>query len=585
MDYLFWFIILGLSKLKEGGKLSFITTHYWRTAEGATLLRKYILENTLIKEIIDFGETKIFESAPGQFNMVFVLEKCSDEKKRKNNEIKVVNVKSEPSGKNVKERLSNLLSHISKNIEKHKYSDNYIEVFATPFKQKELTGKPWALFPGDVSLTILKKIENKGKPLNEVCNSYQGLVSGADVVSNENIKLLSQDTIEKFNIKVGDGIFYLTKSEIKKLNLSEKEKELLKPLYKASDIESYLPADNKPEPEQFVIYTTKDTKIKDFPNIEKYLLKLRAILAERLIRNEEDYPWFKLTRERDQKIFKNEKIVSSKWPENRGFGYSNNDYYADANVYISCSKPETKESLKYVLSILNSSLVEFWFNQKVSQRGEKFFLPKNILEEIPIRRIDFKNPKEVKIHDNLVKKVDKIIKAKKELAKFNKYFPKRLTRLSDNEPLPEIDIQKFIDELPEKEKLSLRIHTQIKITPEQDLLKSFNENDFYLTKIKEEKNKIILKGKNKTFLIISGEITLLKLITELLSDYVGKSLPEIKNNLLLPENIFTFNKKTGATLLEINNLRNKIKNTQKSIDDIVLDLYGIADKEKQIIEK
>ncbi|MEA3431655.1 MAG: N-6 DNA methylase, partial [candidate division WOR-3 bacterium] len=81
MDYLYFFIILGLSKLKEGGKLGFITTSYWPATDGAGKLRKYILEQALIKEIVDFGETKIFEGAKGQHNMVFILEKCPDRRK------------------------------------------------------------------------------------------------------------------------------------------------------------------------------------------------------------------------------------------------------------------------------------------------------------------------------------------------------------------------------------------------------------------------------------------------------------------------------------------------------------------------
>ncbi|MFQ6072545.1 MAG: class I SAM-dependent DNA methyltransferase, partial [Methanosarcinales archaeon] len=78
MDYFYWFIELALSKLKEGGKLGFITTAYWPTADGASKLRQFILDNAIIKEIIYFGEIKLFEHALGQHNMVFILEKCSD---------------------------------------------------------------------------------------------------------------------------------------------------------------------------------------------------------------------------------------------------------------------------------------------------------------------------------------------------------------------------------------------------------------------------------------------------------------------------------------------------------------------------
>ena len=52
-DYLYYFIILGISKLKEGGKLGFITTQYWLTADSASNLRNYILEKTKIVEIIE----------------------------------------------------------------------------------------------------------------------------------------------------------------------------------------------------------------------------------------------------------------------------------------------------------------------------------------------------------------------------------------------------------------------------------------------------------------------------------------------------------------------------------------------------
>nr|MDP9290003.1 SAM-dependent methyltransferase [Thermoproteota archaeon] len=63
MDYLYWFIILALSKLKQGGKLGFITTSYWLTAFATRKLKKYILDNALIKEIIFFGQVKLFKDA------------------------------------------------------------------------------------------------------------------------------------------------------------------------------------------------------------------------------------------------------------------------------------------------------------------------------------------------------------------------------------------------------------------------------------------------------------------------------------------------------------------------------------------
>ena len=79
MDLFYWFIILGIHKLKPGGKLSFITTRYWidkGEKTGVETLKKHILEECYIREIIDLRNVTVFVSATGQdtklncFNLV-----------------------------------------------------------------------------------------------------------------------------------------------------------------------------------------------------------------------------------------------------------------------------------------------------------------------------------------------------------------------------------------------------------------------------------------------------------------------------------------------------------------------------------
>jgi hypothetical protein len=164
MDYLYWFIILGLVKLREGGRLGFITTSYWPTADGATHLREFILENALILEIIDFGETRIFEGAPGQHNMVFVLEKCPStspnaghldgmpnaaniERKQKHR-IKIVKVKAVPPAKRGDKRppLARVIDHISGLMAKTKHSDTFVDIHLSAKPQGKLDEGPWDSF-------------------------------------------------------------------------------------------------------------------------------------------------------------------------------------------------------------------------------------------------------------------------------------------------------------------------------------------------------------------------------------------------------------------------------------------------------
>lgn len=56
---------------------------------------------------------------------------------------------------------------------------------------------------------------------------------------------------------------------------------------------------------------------------------------------------------------------------------------------------------KYLLGILNSKLIEFYFSLVSAKfRGGYFrFIPVYV-NQIPIRTIDFNNPKEKAMHDN-----------------------------------------------------------------------------------------------------------------------------------------------------------------------------------------
>ena len=579
MDYLYFFIILGLTKLREGGKLGFITTAYFPTAAGARKLRKYILENTRILEVIDFGTLKFFEAAPGQFNHVFVLEKCINKEKRGRNRILTIKVKEPLPGRTNKEVIISTLDYIQKYIGKREFSDGHLEIHYSPVPQGKLTEDYWVLFPTKDEFSIIQTIEQRGARLGEICDSFQGFVTGADIVTKQNIQLLSSEAIANYNIKIGDGIFYLTSAEVASLNLSEAERGLIKPIYKAADIESYLAEEIGRRQNLFVIYTTKDIDIEKYPGIKAHLDKLRLIVENRLRVYEEDYSWYKLHRERDQKIFEEEKIVSSIWPERNSFGYSPHSYYLERNGFLTLKKSNTDENLKYILSILNSSLIHFWFKQKVSHRGNKYFLPKNVLETIPIRRINFDDPGQVKIHDRLVELVNNIIEIKKTLATYNRFFPKaRLTRLQENELLPAIDEQKIIKSFDSSSLRIIRTHPQIKYQPK-------NPQHFFIKSIKEAEHgqSLTITSKDKQNITLTAPKALLAYLRKRLPNYMGREWGQIINQVLIPTEPDLLDKRREEILSEVTSLRQKVKGLQQEIDTIVFRLYGLNEEEQKVI--
>lgn len=70
MDYLYWFLILGVSKVRPGGRFGFITTEYWLRSAGAKPLRAYLARRCQVDRIVVFRDFRLFPDAPGQHSMI-----------------------------------------------------------------------------------------------------------------------------------------------------------------------------------------------------------------------------------------------------------------------------------------------------------------------------------------------------------------------------------------------------------------------------------------------------------------------------------------------------------------------------------
>ena len=589
MDYLYWFIILGLSKLREGGKLGFITTAYWPTADGAAKLRRFILENAKIKEMVFFEDVKIFEHAKGQHNMVFVLEKCSGKEKakeREENRIKVARVLAKHPdipGETIPEKLRFLTHHLLEHLDKDEYEDRYIEVFWSGVKQGELpkNGGSWNdLFSPPAVKDFIDKVESSGESLENLCHILQGIVSGADRVTRGNINLLPKGKIEHDDIEPGDGIFVLSEQEKRSLGLPPSEESLVKPTYKNSDIGPYL-VDLEDSEKLYIIYTTKKTDINSYRNIRAHLEKFKEILKDRLDRYEESYPWYCLHRERDGSLLASVKIVTPRWGEElKPFALQGRSFYENSDINLIVKKKGIRENIRYLLGLLNSSLIKFWMLEKARQKG---LTRQSILFKIPIHRIDFNNSDEVARHNAIVKKVKAIRRKMMELSQYSKYFTgPRLTKLGFDEPLPELDERAVIEALSDKQIYSIRTHPLIKIIQPA----KFEDSGFRLQKVSGvadalEGPELKLIAKDKTELILAGPRDLLELLARLLHGWRGKQWDEIKENLLLPESVSEFGKRRKEILSTVDKLRTETAMLQEEIDQIVYRLYGVEDPKRK----
>ena len=375
MDFFYFFIAKGVEILKQKGDLGFITTNYWITATGGQkYLRPYLKENTNIKKYINFGEYKIFESALGQHNCIFILEK---NKELKDSKTYVVEVNDSKEAN--KYKLDSILNNTSSTSGVRSYlSQNQNELY----EDKTFNIR----FNDDrTNYTLNKILMNSDKILNDICLVSGGVSSSADKVTNGNLKHCTEEEIQTNNIELGNGVLVLNQKELEMLNLEDKELKYIKPLYKSSDIKPYY---TKDIPEKFLIYATHNnaTEIEECNNIYNHLKRYETILKNRsqdieLANAMKKGHWFVLTNGRNKINFNEDKIVCPYRAKSNIFAYNNIPWFAGRDVYFLVN---FNEDIKYILGVLNSKLIKFWLKNKGKMKGDIFEIYPEPLRNIPI---------------------------------------------------------------------------------------------------------------------------------------------------------------------------------------------------------
>lgn len=376
MDYFYFFIAKGVNLLKENGILSFITTNYWITATGAQkYLRPFLKKETIITNFINFGELKIFESAQGQHNCIFLLQKNANNTNKKTKVIEVENTN--------KAKLLTLEEILDFDLNK-----GGVNKFYSKEQENLYDGDTYNInFHNSETGDLISKIlKNTNIFLDQVCTISGGVSSSADKVRDANIKHCSADEIHTKNIKVGDGILVINKTELNNLNLSNLETSFIKPYFKSSEIDKWV---TKESSEKFLIYAHHNnaTKIEKSPNLFKHLEKFKSILENRsqdieLEKAMEKGHWFVLTNGRPKIDFDSEKIVCPYRTKSVTFGFNNLPWFAGRDVYFLVN---FKIPSKFLLAILNSNVISFWLDKKGKKKGDIFEMYPEPLRTIPIK--------------------------------------------------------------------------------------------------------------------------------------------------------------------------------------------------------
>jgi hypothetical protein len=409
-DIYYYFVIQKLKLLlKNKGYFGYIIENYWLENDYADRLKELMLNNTRIETLIHFGSIKIFPDS-GNDTCILIFQLEDDDRLREEGRIKVVYCKQAlgldkktkeriektiPKGfirkKIVTERNKKLMNHILRHISKDRYSDEFIDVFWV--KQETLGTGKWILSTEEA---LLEKLKVDGNTIIHLGDKRKADIEGCCKIGvGQNTGL--------------DKVFTVDEETVNKYNL---ENDLLKPTIKNSHIKRYF----LEEPNLYMIYTSNDTDIEKYPNVYNYLKKHKGKLEERHRVKKGKRKWYAISVPQNEDIFDaKEKIVVPYRANENTFAYDNKRFFNDGgDVRGICLKKECNLNIKYILGLLNSKLLNFWYRKAGKAKGgmlEYFSTP---LSKIPIRNIDFDNKKEKRMHDVLVKQVDRMLVLNKQ---------------------------------------------------------------------------------------------------------------------------------------------------------------------------
>ncbi|MCK9314383.1 MAG: Eco57I restriction-modification methylase domain-containing protein, partial [Methanocorpusculum sp.] len=391
MDYYYFFFHKAIDITNQMATITYITTNYYPTATGAKKLREDFKKRTSILKLINFNELRVFESALGQHNMITILS-------RKNNPMTLAKISiTKRQGESTPTILTNIFQGTDE-------CSDYYSVLQTDLYEGN---ESYIRMEGGFSTTsddpvqsVLNKIINRGIVLKKVCLINQGIVSGCDYIASRNIDKLTKP----YDVLLNDGIFVFdltNKRDFEVLkSFTNEEKQLLKPFFKNSDIESYW---CKLDPDKYILYLDRNsTTIDCYPNIRKHLDKYIDILTERREVENGIIEYFQLQWPRVKNIFMGEKIVVPYRCKKNHFAYNDVEWFCRSDCYV-ISQKDPSIKLKYLLALLNSKLYYLWFYFKGKRKGEMLELFQTPLSEAYIAAISAREQMQ------FVKLVDKIL--------------------------------------------------------------------------------------------------------------------------------------------------------------------------------
>ena len=353
MDLWYFFGALALEIVKKDtGLIGYIAPNNWITNSGASKFRNIIINNGKLIKFIDFGDFKVFDSA-GIQTMIYIMKRSDNNQKYNFDYAKVLDSK---------------IKHPDAQLFLENVKDERFDYFTTEIEKAKYLDKPINFINAGLSL-VINKIKAKQNFVFDDKEIATGIDVHQDFTNKKHIEILGED------YTIGEGIFNLNHQKYNALNLTPKEKELVKPFFTTTELGRF---HGIPKNRLWVIYTDSSFKkpetIEPYQNLKNHLDRFVDIITS-------DNKPYGLHRSREEKFFIGEKIISVRKCARPTFTFTDFDCYV-SQTYFSIKTERLDQ--KYLTGLLNSNLIAFWLKYKGKMQGDLYQVDKEPLLNLPI---------------------------------------------------------------------------------------------------------------------------------------------------------------------------------------------------------
>ena len=396
-DLMYYFLYKGFDLLLPTGVFGVITSNYFIQNDYADKLRSYL--NSKVEKIVNFQKYLVFEDANVHSTIVL------GSKNPKNSFVDFYYYQSTKKLKNIEIKID----YKHSKIDRKKLSDKWI--IADDFNKK-----------------IIEKLKIDSTFLGDIFDVAKGSESG----KNE-IFTVDAITIKEFNI----------------------EKSVLKKCIKNSNIFKYSISFD----DLFLIYADNDFSAELYPNAYSYLKFHKDLLLDRRGPKTNEYEWWRLHRPSIKSLFEaKEKLIVPYRANTNRFAYDDCQLFNNGgDVRILVAKVGINQNIKFVLSLINSKLLDWYYGFIGKSKGDSREYFNKPLQDLPIKNASSESQKP------FIEKADQMLSLTKTLleisAKFQRTCERKFENLNINKKLQDwynLSYADFIKELS-KQKIKLTL--------------------------------------------------------------------------------------------------------------------------------